>query len=84
MNCKHCSKPFEPKPGRGRPSKYCGYECQKQADLAHRKAYQDARRGRYAALVEAGFNYTDARKIAASKQQTDAVLALRRNGQGPA
>ena len=84
MTCKHCSKPFEPKPGRGRPSKYCSRECQGLADQAHRKAYQDARRGRYAALVEAGIGYAEARKVAASKQQTDTVLALKRYGQGPA
>jgi len=90
MNCKHCAKPFEPKGGRGRPSKYCSRECQGQADQAHRKAYHDARRERYRALVDAGVDYTEARRVAASKQQTDTVLALiasaivKRHGQGPA
>ena len=48
------------------------------ADQAHRKAYQDARRSRYRALVDAGLDYNEARKVAASKQQTDTVLALKR------
>ena len=84
MNCKQCGKQFEPKPGRGRPSKYCSRECQGLADQAHRKAYQDARRSRYRALVDAGLDYNEARKVAASKQQTDTVLALKRYGQGQA